>query len=93
MKKTYEILSEDVFLEKFTIVDSPSGESYWDLTEFEELKKHDVKNVWSVIEDEDGNLIASAGYHIVNRTYYLVTEEKWEDDMQEYYWFKNDELI
>ena len=36
------------------------------------------KRVWTIIECED-TFVVSAGYHLVNRMGYLVTENPWDD--------------
>jgi hypothetical protein len=42
------------------------------------------KNVWTIVEGDSGGFVICAGYHIVNRWCYLITDEPWEDE-GEYY--------
>lgn len=53
-------------------------ETYGD--EYEFVKEH-VKacKVWTVVECDDGELAIIAGFHLVNRMGYIVTEVPWED--------------
>lgn len=49
----------------------------------EELRLSDPKRVWTIIEG-DGVMVVSAGYHIVNRLGYIITEVHWDDENEEY---------
>ena len=44
----------------------------------------DQKNVWTLLE-ADGKHYISAGYHIVNRFGYFITEIAWETGTEEFY--------
>lgn len=45
------------------------------------------QNVWTIIDGEDDdNLYIIAGYHYVNRLYYVITNEKWTNDYECYVW-------
>lgn len=51
--------------------------------EVEHILNVDNKNVWTIIgcdDDENGNsiVVISAGYHLVNREGYLITEKPWD---------------
>ena len=54
--------------------------------EYEEVKDLPLKQVWTVVEGDDEKLYAVPGFHIVNKLYYLVTEEEWTSDEEEYEW-------
>ena len=41
-----------------------------------------AKRVWTIIECEGNSMIYSAGYHLVNRFGYLVTEKPYENELQ-----------
>ena len=87
------IKSEEEFENDFTIVDSPSNDTNWDIEDFDLMKEtYPTNKIWTVIEDDEGNWIASKGFHIVNVIYWLVTEESWDDTTSDYFWFLNDEL-
>lgn len=49
------------------------------------------KKVWT-LEDIDGRLIICAGYHIVNRMNYFITEVEWEDENIEVQYCDEDKL-
>ncbi len=42
------------------------------------------KHIWTIVDNEDGELIIIAGLHFVNRLGYLITAEAWEDEYEEY---------
>jgi len=43
------------------------------------------KKVWTIL-DIDGDLVIVAGYHYVDRFLYFISNEEWEDEMEEYPW-------
>lgn len=43
---------------------------------------YDEKYVWTCIDGDDGMYFIS-GYHLVNRIYYLITNEPWQE-LEEY---------
>jgi len=52
--------------------------------EVEYVKRKLNKNIWTIVDNEDGELIIIAGFHFVNRLGYLITPEAWEDEYEEY---------
>ena len=46
---------------------------------FAQAEKYPLRQVWTVVEGEDGNWWALTGFHIVNRLFYLVSEQEWTD--------------
>lgn len=42
------------------------------------------KNIWTIVDNEEGDLTIIAGFHFVNRLGYLITDEAWEDEYEEY---------
>jgi len=44
------------------------------------VKTHDVKNIWTWVDDGEGGSGISAGWHFINRLGYFVTEEPWTDE-------------
>lgn len=87
---TMSIKSELEFERDFTIVEPAEGGWSWTREHLTPLKEKSVNNVWTVVEDNNGNLVACRGFHIVNVIYWLVTEESWDEDTSDYYWFYND---
>lgn len=57
------------------------------------MDKVNPKRVWTIIDDNSGWTGICAGYHLVNRIGYLVTEEEWQEDNESYTVFdETDEL-
>jgi hypothetical protein len=52
--------------------------------EVEYVKEKHNKHIWTIVDNEDGELIIIAGFHFVNRLGYLITPEAWEDEYEEY---------
>lgn len=82
-----KLLTYDSFIETYKPIknkfvdDAPFDgcmfETYGD--ELEELKNHDIQNIWTIV-DSDVGLIIIAGYHYVDRYGYFITEKQWEDE-------------
>jgi len=71
------VISEDDFQSKFRPVLGPDGS---EMREFEEVQSTAKEYVWTVVETgEDEILYAMAGFHVVNRVGYVITEEPWTD--------------
>jgi len=49
-----------------------------------EQAKINPKKVWTVVDGQEDNLIVIAGYHLCNRVHYIITEEEWKDENEEY---------
>ena len=83
---------------KFTLVETPFSDSGIIETYGEELDyllkfiaaaPDNIKHVFTIIDgEEDNNMYAAAGYHLVNRLGYVITNEPWEDVHEEYIWFE-----
>lgn len=64
-----------------------------DAMAFANSRGFDVFHVWTIVDagcDEDGNLYASPGAHLVNRLGYIVTEKPWETGLEDAIWFEDD---
>lgn len=48
------------------------------------VRKQEPRRIWTLIDGEDGRNWLVAGYHLVNRIGYVVTEEPWEDCTEAY---------
>lgn len=79
-----ETLSEEEFEERFLPKQMDNG----DLYELDDLKRLGIKaeHVWTIVEGDSGDLYASAGYHVVNRLGYIVTEMPWVTGLEEAVW-------
>lgn len=51
--------------------------------DLEFILKQNPQNVWTWWDTENGSSIA-AGYHLVNRIGYFVTEKQWTEPMESY---------
>jgi len=51
-----------------------------------EQNKKNPKTVWTVVEDDEGELIIIAGFHYVNRMLYFISEEEWKTEDEWYEW-------
>ena len=50
-----------------------------------EIAKKTPKRVWTMTDSDDGKkLILCAGYHLVNRVYYVITNEDFENENESY---------
>lgn len=43
-------------------------------------EKYGAKNVWTIIDDDNGDSVIISGYHYVNRQGYIITDIPWEKD-------------
>lgn len=80
-----DIISESVF----DCLWSPEVDATGDLLTFEQVKDKPIGNVWTVLEVGD-HMVASAGFHIVNKLGYLITAKPWETGLECAYWFQAD---
>lgn len=58
------------------------------LFEFSEVRHVPIHRVWTVVEGDNGDWIALAGFHIVNRLGYVVTRLPWDNPLQQAYWIE-----
>ena len=86
----HEVLSEQEFSDRYRPVPNPNSDpnnpDY--RHEFEDVKDLDPNKVWSVVEGDDEGGYALAGFHVVNRLFYLVTEVSWETGLEEGIWWE-----
>ena len=52
--------------------------------ELEYIKAIPNNRVWTIIDNDKGELIIIAGRHLINRIGYLVTDTEWQDENEEY---------
>jgi hypothetical protein len=81
--------TEDEFNEKYTILQSPSGDTVRPPKQLFRLRVS-YRNIWSVMEGDDGSADILPGTHIVNNVGYVVTEQPWQDTRENYVWLEAD---
>jgi hypothetical protein len=86
-------LTIDDFEQKYHPVKNPFRDTWtFDGCQFETYGEdieyvrsfEDKQKIWTVIDNNDGWFGVVAGYHYINRIGYLITEEKWESEFEEY---------
>jgi hypothetical protein len=48
------------------------------------VKAQPNKRIWTIVDTDGDDLLILAGYHFVNRLGYLITNEEWSDENEEY---------
>ena len=48
------------------------------------VKQVPNNRVWTIVDGDGDDLLIIAGFHLVNRLGYLVTDEAWEDEYEQY---------
>ena len=94
------ILTEEDFDKKYTPDNSIHSKNFdakgqletfgEDIKKVLEINKNTPKRVWTALDGEAG-IYFSAGYHLVNRIYYIITKEEWTDEDEEYLVHENEE--
>lgn len=92
MNTQTQLLTEKDFDKKYSMNKKLKSEHFQDgrfetfgkdlETVLNQCKKNE-KTVWTCVDDDEG-MAFIAGYHLVNRIYYLITNEPWEDSNEEY---------
>ena len=49
-----------------------------------EVDNFSRKNIWTVVDGDDGELYITADFHIVNRVLYVITDEEWQNKNEIY---------
>jgi hypothetical protein len=44
-------------------------------------KEHPYRHIWTVVDGDDGSLVAINGYHLCNRLFYIVCETPWGEGL------------
>ena len=81
------ILSEDEFDARFTVIPDADGDQVRSSMPGTDPAS---RNLWTIVEGDNGSLYADPGIRYVNRVGYLLTEEEWTDDIETSEWFVND---
>jgi len=97
-----KVLTDDDFFEKYSAIDNPFTEdgpydnrmfeTYGE--EYEAVKvafEKDPRTIWTIITQGEWEGIC-AGWHFVNRTGYIITNEQWEKEDETYVSWDNTEL-
>jgi len=48
------------------------------------VKQVPNNRIWTIVDGDGDDLLIIAGFHLVNRLGYLVTDEAWEDEYEQY---------
>ncbi len=89
MEADYEQMSQwDEFEQKYGVMPNPpdQDEEFLFETYGEDLATvdaYDPRKVWTLV-GVDGDEVIIAGYHVANRTNYILTERAWENGDEEY---------
>lgn len=44
------------------------------------------QTVWTAVDGDDGRMYLTAGYHFVNRIYYVISKKPWVTGQEEFLW-------
>lgn len=61
-----------------------------DLEHVIKIARESPNHVWTLIEEDNGSLVLVAGYQVVNRLTYLITENPWTNPKQFSYQLKSE---
>lgn len=82
-------LSDDVFFDRYRPVPAPgtTQENGEYTHEYDQVRDKDARFVWTLVDGDDDGIYVQAGFHVVNRIAYLVTEVPWTNGDEEAIWF------
>lgn len=90
MDQALKVLTEDDFDNNYTMNTKLKSENFDNDGRFETfgndleiVKNTNERYVWTCVDGDDGMYFV-AGYHLVNRIYYLITNEPWLNQDEEY---------
>lgn len=92
------MISEHDFMDTYQPIQSGAEgdfmlQTFEEALAFAEARGLSVSHVWTVLESGDGDddsLYVSAGAHLVNRLYFIVTEKPWETGIEDAIWMADD---
>jgi hypothetical protein len=65
---------------KFTLLQNPVDPTEGNHFQHQETGAYPLNRVWTVVEGDNGkDWYALTGYHVVNKLFYLVSEQEWTD--------------
>ena len=62
------------------------GDHFDFISNFIQQHPGNIKHVWTVVEGDDNNLYVTAGFHIVNRLNFIISNEQWKSEEEVYVW-------
>lgn len=71
------IISEDEFNEEF-LPEDDTFETYG--KDLKHVLKQPPNKVWTIIDDDNGNIAIVSGYRFTNRISYIITKKEWQED-------------
>lgn len=92
------MITEEQFMDTYKpVATGREGEfmldDFQEAVQFAEARGLTSNHVWTILESGDGDddaLYVSAGYHLVNRLGYIVTEQPWETGIEDAVWMEDD---
>lgn len=82
-ERSMATMTEDEFDKRFTVIESAGNGSYHERVP----EGVPPERVWTAVDGDDGGIYLLPGYHIVNKVDYVITEEPWDDTIEEVEWF------
>ena len=76
------ILSEDDFDAEYNLKPHHVTDEYTYETfdnDLEYVLKQPENTVWTMLDNDEGEIYIAAGYRVVNRIGYILTEQPWDD--------------
>lgn len=68
------------FEEHYTVVNEDVD--YDEAAAMVEMETWEGRHLWTIVEGDDGDLYAVAGWHYVNRIKYVTTQEAWNENAE-----------
>lgn len=78
------LITEEKFDEEFTPIQNHlrPGETMFETfgPELDFVRAQPDNKVWTLMDDDDGNLVIASGFHFVNRVGYYITTVPWTEN-------------
>ena len=88
---TGDTIAEAEFWDRYKPVEVEGQEGTY-LRPYDDVKDRDIHHVWTVVEGDDGEWYIEAGFHVVNKIDYMVTENPWETGLESGYYNDPDDF-
>lgn len=74
-------MTEAQFVSTFPLINTPDGDTVYDSP-----PAVDAHHVWTLVDGDDGGVLACAGWRVVNRIGYVVTAKAWNTGDEQAVW-------